>query len=416
MRFLLKVLFAFGLAIPLAAAATLYLAINKEPVVRRSAEITPANARRAKETLEKISPRRWQTNASQSVTISEQDLDLVANYLAYFYANGSARLLLRDDKAELTASLRPPRIPVIFYFNVTAVLTEGAPTPRFAHLSVGRVLIPGAIADWLARNLLRQFFGKDVIDAAAQSIKQVDAKSGQLTIFLNQPANLREKLQSALLAADQERLRAYQERLALISTGSKTKSVALTDLLVALFELAAVRAKQENPAAENRAAILVLAFHVNGKSLGAILPAASGWPRLSEQSVTLNGRADFAKHFILSAALAANAGGPLADAVGLHKEIDDSRAGSGFSFTDIAANRAGTRFGAYAADNATATQLQQRIAAGIAENEIMPTGENLPELMTEAEFKRRFGGVGAPTYNRMIGEIDRRIAALRLYR
>jgi uncharacterized protein YfiM (DUF2279 family) len=416
MRFLLKVLFAFGLAIPLAAAATLYLAINKEPVVRRSAEITPANARRAKETLEKISLRRWQTNASQSVTISEQDLDLVANYLAYFYANGSARLLLWNDKAELTASLRPPRIPVIFYFNVTAVLIEGLPTPRFAHLSVGRVLIPGAIADWLARNLLRQLFGKDVIDAAAQSIKQVDAKSGQLTIFLNQPANLREKLQSALLAADQERLRAYQERLALISTGSKTKSVALTDLLVALFELAAVRAKQENPAAENRAAILVLAFHVNGKSLGAILPAASGWPRPSEQSVTLNGRADFAKHFIVSAALAANAGGPLADAVGFHKEIDDSRAGSGFSFTDIAANRAGTRFGAYAADNATATQLQQRIAAGIAENEIMPTGENLPELMTEAEFKRRFGGVGAPTYNRMIGEIDRRIAALRLYR
>jgi len=36
--------------------------------------------------------------------------------------------------------------------------------------------------------------------------------------------------------------------------------------------------------------------------------------------------------------------------------------------------------------------------------------------MPEADFKRRFGGIGAPAYNKMMLEIERRIAACALYR
>jgi hypothetical protein len=133
--------------------------------------------------------------------------------------------------------------------------------------------------------------------------------------------------------------------------------------------------------------------------------------------VTLNGRDDFAKHFVVSAALAAHAGSPLADAVGVYKEIDDARGGSGFSFNDIAADRAGTRFGEQAAANAkAAVKLQQRLSAGIREKDIMPSTQDLPEFMPEAEFKKRYGGVGAPAYNQMMADIERRVAALALYR
>jgi hypothetical protein len=413
MRFLLRIFVVLGSAIPLTVAVALYLALDGEPMVRRSAEITPGNIKRAKQIIDQNAPQRLPANASQSVTISQQDLDLVANYLAHFYANGSARLILTNDKAEATASLRPPQVPLIFYFNVTAVLSEGAPLPRFEQLSVGRVMIPGFIADWLVSRVMALYLGKEALDAIAQTIKQVDLRNGQLAIAYERP----DKLQRAMLSADdQERLRVYQERLALISNGSKGKSVSVTEPLVALFELAEVRAKQSDPVAENRAAILILAFYINGKPLGAILPATNDWPRPSEQTVTLNGRDDFAKHFIASAALAASADGPLSDAVGFHKKKEDSRSASGFSFTGMAADRAGTRFGAYATDSGSAIKLQQRLAAGIGEKEFMPATKGLPELMGEAEFKRRFGGVGAPAYDRMVAEIERRIADLRLYR
>jgi hypothetical protein len=36
--------------------------------------------------------------------------------------------------------------------------------------------------------------------------------------------------------------------------------------------------------------------------------------------------------------------------------------------------------------------------------------------MPEPEFVRRFGGVGAPAYNALLADIDRRIAALPLLR
>jgi hypothetical protein len=156
---------------------------------------------------------------------------------------------------------------------------------------------------------------------------------------------------------------------------------------------------------------------VNGKGLAAIVPDAKDWPRPATRTVTLNGRTDFPQHFTVSAALAAHAGAPLSDAIGLYKEVDDSRQGSGFSFNDIAADRAGTRFGEIATQSpASARGLQRRVKMGIRESDLMPETADLPEFMPEAEFKRRYGGIGAPSYQRMMQDIERRVAACRLYR
>jgi hypothetical protein len=169
--------------------------------------------------------------------------------------------------------------------------------------------------------------------------------------------------------------------------------------------------------AESRAAIVVVAFYVNGKGLAAIVPGAKDWPVAVTRTVTLNGRTDFPQHFTISAALAAHAGTPLSDAIGLYKEVDDSRHGSGFSFNDIAADRAGTTFGELATRSAaSARQVQRRFAAGVRESDLMPNAADLPEFMPEAEFKRRFGGIGAPAYQRMMQDIERRVAACPLYR
>ena len=204
--------------------------------------------------------------------------------------------------------------------------------------------------------------------------------------------------------------------MAEVTRALKTENISITELIEPLFKLAAGRSSQNPAAAENRAAIFVLTIYINGGSLVKILPDAKSWARPSQRGVTLSKRDDFAKHFIVSAALAANAGGPLADAVGVYKEIPDSRGGSGFSFNDIAADRAGTRFGEYAANRVSAKPLQQKLAAGLSEKGIMPNTADLPEDMQETEFKRVFGGVDGPEHKMMMAEIERRIATLPLYR
>ena len=101
----------------------------------------------------------------------------------------------------------------------------------------------------------------------------------------------------------------------------------------------------------------------------------------------------------------------------MYKEIEDSHGGSGFSFNDIAADRAGTRFGELATTSDNGAQKVQRLlTAGLHESDIMPEVKDLPEYMQEIEFKRRYGGIGSPAYIKMTNEIERRIAALSLYR
>jgi hypothetical protein len=122
--------------------------------------------------------------------------------------------------------------------------------------------------------------------------------------------------------------------------------VPLVRLLGPMFELARQRtAAGGDAAAENRAALLVLTLFANGRGMDALVPAAAKWPRPRRMRVMLGGREDLPLHFLVSAALAAEGSGPLSQAIGLYKEVTDSRGGSGFSFSDMAANRAGTRFG-----------------------------------------------------------------------
>jgi hypothetical protein len=46
----------------------------------------------------------------------------------------------------------------------------------------------------------------------------------------------------------------------------------------------------------------------------------------------------------------------------------------------------------------------------------MPDVADLPEFMPEAEFKRRYGGIGRPAYQRMMADIEARIASRPLFR
>ena len=113
--------------------------------------------------------------------------------------------------------------------------------------------------------------------------------------------------------------------------------------------------------------------------------------------------------------IAAEAGTPLADTVGLWKELADARhGGSGFSFNDLAADRAGTRFGELAVQDPP--RLQARIAAGVADADLMPPVDGLPEHLPQAQFVARYGGVGGAADGRLLADIEARIDALPVFR
>ena len=417
MRFLFKLVFLLFFVSPLAIAAILYLTIDTSPSINRAAEVTPASIERAKRLLDQNDPRKLKPGTRRTILVNENDLDHAANYLARQYAAGGARVELKRGAAHVSASLRVPALPMGIYLNLETELAEAGSLAKIDSLKLGRLAIPGWAANWMVPRLLDIMAQQADVRSLSRVIKKISIRDDRIALTYEWQADLPDKLRTVLLPGEeQERLRVYQERLTVVSNSLKAENVSLSQLLTPLFALAGERSKDADAVAENRAVILLLAFYVNGQDFSRIVPNGKTWPRPQRLEVRLNGRADLAKHFIVSSALAAKAGGPLSDAVGLYKELADARGGSGFSFNDIAADRAGTRFGEYAADSASAKILHERARSGFVEHEIMPRTEDLPEFMPEREFIRRFGGVDAPAYNKMMAEIERRLVELPLYR
>jgi hypothetical protein len=132
---------------------------------------------------------------------------------------------------------------------------------------------------------------------------------------------------------------------------------------------------------------------------------------------TLRQRADWTQHFLVSASISVLSARGISDGVGLFKEELDADGGSGFSFGDLLADRAGVTFAAAAThDEASARAVQDRLARGYRVDDFMPAGADLPENMQKDEFRSRFGGVGSAEYRRVASEIERRIAGCAAYK
>lgn len=403
-------LFLVALAFVAVAAAT--MCFQDRPLVTRSAQLTAQDVERAKRVIDGHDPAKAGRGALQTIAIDERDFDVTVNYLASRLGNAAARAALQPGAVRLQASLEVPRSPVGRFLNVDAALRETGGMPRFDHLTIGNVPVPAMLADYLLRAGLRRMMATDRGELAADIVKGVSIEEGRLTVTYLWGEDVAMRARAVLVAPeDQARLRVYQERLA-ATVARAPRRISLATIMPPLFLLALDRGGAGDILRENRAAIIVLAFYASGKKLGDIVPAAAQWPQPVPRTVTLAGRDDFPKHFLISAVIAAEAGSPLADAIGVYKEVEDSRGGSGFSFNDIGADRAGTRFGEVASRSPDrALTLARTLASGVKESDFMPDVSDLPEYLREAEFKRRYGGLGGPGYNRMMATIEARVSS-----
>jgi len=412
-RILLAVLVLI-VVLPLTVAV---LALESAPALDRAVVLTPEHIARAKSIL----MGRYQANQRMGTVgtlfIRPDDADLAANYVVNRFARGSARVAVYDGGADVEVSVPVPALPVL-YLNVRATALERQPLPDLTGLRIGDLPVPDWLTALVRDGVLRWVRNHPDYHVALDAVKQVRLlRWGVIATYTWQPDLSRRMRAAAMDPAERARLRHYHDRLVALWRAPQRGPVPMTEMLAPLLQLAAERSDASTAVEETRAAILMAALASVGKQADILIPDAKTWPQLTRRTVVLDGRDDFAKHFLVSAAIAAYAGTVVADAVGLYKEVEDSRGGSGFSFNDIAADRAGTRFGELAtASEASARALQTRVAAGLTDRDVIPETRDLPEFLPEAEFQRRFGGIGAPAYREMMDDIERRVAALPLFR
>lgn len=402
-----------------AAAVGAWLAIDRQPLVVQATVVSHEDIARARWLLRRNDPRRALPGITRALSLSQRDLALLLAQAGPRLRDARAQVQLRARQALVQVSLPLPETPWGRWLNVQLVLRETPGLPEVQQLRIGRLPVP----DWLAEAALPRLLA--ALDLRAQAalaqrlIRRVSFVPQRLVLAYAWPDHSRQILTHSMITAEERaRLQVYADRLLALGAelaGPGAAPVAMARLLPPLFALAAQRSTDAATATrENRAALVALAFTAHGPGLSPLLGTArpgSGPPPLR---LTLAGRLDTPKHYLISAALAAERGGPLADAIGLYKEMADSRGGSGFSFNDLAADRAGTRLGLRAVRDPQVTQ--SRLAAGVQESDLLPAVSDLPEGLGEAEFRRRYGGIDGPLYRRLVDDIEARLERLPLLR
>jgi hypothetical protein len=212
------------------------------------------------------------------------------------------------------------------------------------------------------------------------------------------------------------RTEAHLRRLVAAGPGLGSGDARFAALMQAAFAPGPRTAEPGGEARHNRAAILALGIALGHERIaryvgldpqGELVRAAVSL----REGVTLRGREDWPRHYTLSAALAVLGGPFTSDAAGLLKEqLDALTHGSGFSFTDMAADRAGTRFAAVATQSdAAARSLHARLLGGFQVDEFLPPIGDLPENLSVEQFRSIYDTVGSPSFLKVVAEIEGRL-------
>lgn len=351
-----------------------------------------------------------------NVSLDGGQVELALNYLLTRARLGQARVRLMPDALRVDASLMSPLPALGRFLNAGVVLRPAGQGLGLSQLVVGDTELPTALSRHLVRltlELATPALDPDLVDRLLAGMS-LNAGADRTTLKWRGTdiQSVLARARGQLLGLDEGRLRAYQQ--ALSELAARRPRPGFAQVLGDLFDLARQRSAQGDPAQENRALLIALAEQVNGLGLGG----GQSQPVARLSGLRLAGRGDFVEHLTLSAALAAVAGGEVAHVAGLMKEVGDSElGGSGFSFTDLAVDRAGTRLGHLAVASAAAARKVQAMLAGQADEALfLPQVRDLPEFLPQAEFKRRFGGVNGAGYADLVREIDRRIDALPVHR
>jgi len=392
-----------------------WLMLDDAPAIEPPAEFRRTDLVWVKSLFQKHDPRRQTPDVIQSIQLDEAELNRLLNYAVELRQVNGIAAELTPGLATLTATLVVPRNPFGRYLNLTADVAEVPGGIRIQSLQLGSLPVPGALADGIAHLAHRWLRRDETYASLADAFSRMSFDENQATLDYRWHPELLTRLErksAELLIApeDQARMLVYAEQLdTLLKRHPHGSTVPLASVIAPLF--AHAQKNGGDVAEENRAALTALAAYLAGVSLPKLLQGDSrSIRRAPSVLLSLHGRRDFAEHFVISAALTVNAGSRLANAIGLIKEEEDANKGSGFSFTDLAANHAGVKLGERATGDAAA-QVQQRLAAARSDADLLPDFRDLPEFMPQAEFDRRFGPVGSPRYQKIIDRIDARLAA-----
>lgn len=407
------------LSIVVGLPVLLWLMVEDTPLVSESDQLAVEDVARAKRLLRDLDPRQLKDGETRRLNLTERDASLLVDQtLSRWPGAAKVKTLTRftPDHAEIQTTLPLPDNPIGRYLNASVQLAPGESGPLLTEVQIGRLSIPGHLCQWAIGWASSHLQGRPEYQEMQQfwtTLSDIQIENGTAAVTIRYDQDLARRLEArgrdwVLPKTDRIRLGVYNDVL-VTTTRTTRKNSSLIFLLKPLFARAAERtALGGDPIEENRAILITLALYLSGKDPSRLLGEKYEAP--TSMYPTLAGRGDLAQHFAISAALTGVTDSHIANVIGVFKEVQDSQGGSGFSFADLTADRAGVRFAEQAIGSATsARDVQRRVASLDVETAIMPSITALPEGLQDPEFRRRFEQRDSAAYNVVKDEIERRL-------
>ena len=420
MRILIFTLLILGLF----SSPVVFVLASTEPAasVAKARTATPADAKRAKDMYIKFRNLTETAGGNRAFTASEQDLNSVLIFASRAVPRARAQAEVVPYGVIIDGSIQLPNGE---WLNGKAEFAPVEDGIAISYLRIGETEFPAALAIPLIETVLNLALGDKLGSVAVNSVRNTHITGKTITTDVvltkeNRRAFAKSSKDAVRVASglsSAEDVRDYW--LALYNaaqSGTLDRHGSFSHFLHFATERAIRSASPGREKYEMQTAIFALAIlcgHVKLQAIiGDVIPKDHTRKKSVCDQVTLAGRRDLRAHFAVSAGLQIASDAGFAFAVGEYKELlDANRGGSGFSFDDIAADRVGIEF-AQLFSATTPSKWPDIVRHLTEERNVFPRIDDLPSLMPQEEFNRRFGSVDSPAYAEMLAFIDKRIRDL----
>ncbi len=429
--YLLKGLAALALLLLITSATLLFIAFSNEPIPHQQTVLNASSAKATETLLRRLTTTLLSKEQPRSFHAHETEIRSSLQFISKAWKPLSTHAQVNSDGLALQFFINTPKTPLGDHLRFSLIIPSSTEGLTASRLHIDKLSIPG---NWLLQLIITSVDGllKDsTVREMVNSVIQVHIQRDQAVFILDPPRDIRSKLNQLSyrlkglsgdlnLFSETALTRYYFTHLLTIEKQfSRGEHVELEQIIQPLFMEVQRKSTDDNAVEHNRSALFALGVYLGSyhfeKFIGTIAPKDYK-AHLQPINVTLSGRKDLRLHFVYSSTLQLLSDQGASFTVGEFKELLDSNTeGSGFSFVDLAADRAGIKFASLATTNPhTAREFQYKIVLGI-EKGLLPPLTHLKEGLSIADFEQHYTNIESAQYADEVSAIDDALSTMPVF-
>jgi hypothetical protein len=401
----------------------LLLIIEASPLVAQKPAITGEVAKTARDNAKALADGLAASRSFIDLSFTEQDVVAISAATSHLFDNTNVAIGYSPSFLQLAATSKINVGVFSLYLNGRCEVAITQSNSRLDSCRLGDLPLPSWLVQPFINAGLWALFDTEVKDSVNNMIAGLQYNDRKLTLSANKSVDFRQRINRSLsnassvakaaLSNDIPSPELIQLYLATLYQQNFSGGSLLLPI-VQLAQLASVRSLENDPQTENAAMLWALAIRFGNQRFARIAKVEESKTQLG---VKLRGREDLALHFLYSAILQQVGNDALSFNIGELKEVLDSGSGgSGFSFVDLAADKAGIAFaGRLTGAKDDAINAQSLLANAQQERVFFPFTHDLPEGFSETSFARIFTEIGSDQYQALEAMIAERIANLSIH-